>query len=154
MKKVNYSNEVLTTLQTYLKLNDNQLKNYLQQALDKLNKPFIPVSIFTPKLTPLESIVKFLKEEKKMSFHEISLILKRNERNLWHTYSNAKKKFSSKFKIVNSDLQIPLDIFSNKVPPMKTIVKYLYEKESLSYHNIGKLLKKNERTIWTSYNRK
>ena len=150
----NYSNEILTTLQARFNLNENQLKNYLQQTLNNLNKPFIPISIFSHKLTPLESIVKYLKEEKNLTFHEISKLLKRNEKNLWHTYSTAKNKFPHKFKIFSNDLQIPLDIFSNKIPPMKTIVKYLREQKSLSYHDIGILLKKNERTIWTSYNRK
>ncbi|MBS3072264.1 hypothetical protein J4477_00315 [Candidatus Pacearchaeota archaeon] len=154
MPEVNYSNEILTTLQYKFNLNENQLKNYLQQIINDLNKPFIPISIFSHKLTPLESIVKYLKEEQNLTFHEISKLLKRNEKNLWHTYYNAKKKNPSKFKVYNTDLQISLDIFSNKIPPMKTIVKYLREQKSLSYHDIGLLLKKNERTIWTSYNRK
>ncbi len=154
MPGVNYSNEILTTLQTRLNLNETQIKQYLQQLLDDLNKPFIPISIFNNKLTPLESIVKYLKEEKDLTLHEISLILKRNEKNLWHTYTNTKKKYPSKLKSLKSELQIPLDIFSDKIPPMKTIVKYLHESKSLSYHDIGVLLKKNERTIWTSYNRK
>ena len=44
------------------------------------------------KLTIFESIVKYLKEEKAFSFHEISLILNRDERNIWTVYKNALKK--------------------------------------------------------------
>ncbi len=43
-------------------------------------------------LTIFESLVKYLKEEKSFNFHEISLLLNRDERNIWTVYKNAVKK--------------------------------------------------------------
>ncbi|MBI2671300.1 hypothetical protein HYX16_00010 [Candidatus Woesearchaeota archaeon] len=43
-------------------------------------------------LTIFEALVKYLKEEKNFNFHEISLILNRDERNIWTVYKNSLKK--------------------------------------------------------------
>ena len=53
----------------------------------------IPMHVFhNNKLTPLEAIVVFLKEEHNLTYHEISLMINRDERNVWTVYHNAKKK--------------------------------------------------------------
>ena len=53
----------------------------------------IKTTVFqNPTFTIFESLVKFLKEEKSFSFHEISLILNRDERNIWTIYKNTIKK--------------------------------------------------------------
>ncbi len=49
---------------------------------------------------------------------------------------------------------IPLTIFKeSELSPFETIVKYLKEKENLTYREIGKLLNRDERNIWTVYSR-
>lgn len=54
---------------------------------------FLDFGIFrNTNLTVFESLVKFLKEDKKLSYHEISLLLGRDERNIWTVYNRAKKK--------------------------------------------------------------
>ncbi len=53
----------------------------------------IPLKIFTDrKLGPLEAIIKYLKENQKMRFSEIAKLLNRNQRTIWASYHNAKKK--------------------------------------------------------------
>ena len=53
-----------------------------------------------------------------------------------------------------SEYKIPVSIFKDaKLSPFETIVKYLRENEKLNYHQIGKLLNRDERNIWTVYNR-
>ena len=53
----------------------------------------IPSSIFRDrKLAPLEAITEHLKDNLGMSFHEIALVLNRNDRTIWTCYSRAKKK--------------------------------------------------------------
>ncbi len=53
----------------------------------------IPVSVFKEsKLSPFETIVKYLKEEKKLNYHQIGILLNRDERNIWTVYNRAKKK--------------------------------------------------------------
>lgn len=36
---------------------------------------------------------------------------------------------------------------------LETIVEYLKENRGLNYHEIGLLLERDERTVWTAYNR-
>lgn len=44
------------------------------------------------KLSALESIIEYLKEVRKLTYHEISILLNRDERNIWTMYNRAKKK--------------------------------------------------------------
>ena len=115
---------------------------------------FIPTSIFKKDLTVLESSVKYLKEEKNYSLRRISKILGRDERNIWHTYSKSKKKYPKKFVIKETEFWITSLLFSNtNLSAQEAIVSYLKEEFSLTYHKIAVLLEKNDRTIWTVYNR-
>ena len=53
----------------------------------------IPSSIFKDrKLAPLESITEYLKDTQGLSFHEIAVILNRDDRTIWTCYNRAKKK--------------------------------------------------------------
>ena len=53
-----------------------------------------------------------------------------------------------------SEYKIPVSIFKNvKLSPFETIVKYLKEEMVLTYRQIGKLLNRDERNIWTVYSR-
>lgn len=113
----------------------------------------IPVSIFTKKLSSLESICKYLREELNLSYHKIGLFLNRNERNIWHTYNNSRKKYSDKLKILPSKYFLPISIFQNKLSILENIVLYLKDELKLSNHLIATLLKRDDRTIWTMYQR-
>ena len=114
----------------------------------------IPISIFNDKLTVLESVVKFLKEEKELSLSNIGKLLKRNEKNIWHAYDQTKKKYSKKFTIAEERFAIPVSIFSKeKLSAQESIVVYLREKLNFSYHKIALVLKRDDRTIWTVYQR-
>jgi DNA-binding CsgD family transcriptional regulator len=58
----------------------------------KETKMFLPLSIFkNRKLTILESIIVYLKEEG-MKYNEIAELLGRDQRNIWTIYSKARKK--------------------------------------------------------------
>ncbi len=53
----------------------------------------IPVEVFKDRqLAPLESISFYLKEDVSMSFHEIALLVGRNDRTIWTCHNRAKKK--------------------------------------------------------------
>ena len=56
------------------------------------SKYLIPVSCFTPSLTILESVVVYLKERWLLNYHQIALLLKRDDRTIWTVYQRAKKK--------------------------------------------------------------
>ncbi|MEK6922488.1 MAG: hypothetical protein AABX08_01655 [Nanoarchaeota archaeon] len=113
----------------------------------------IPVSIFTKKLRVLETLTKYLKEELELSYHQIGILLNRDERNIWHTYNYSRKKYPDKLKITVSKYFIPVSIFQNKLGALENIVLYLKDELNLSYHNIAELLERDDRTIWAMYNR-
>jgi len=51
------------------------------------------------------------------------------------------------------DIYLPISLFSNPyLSAFETIVRYLKETTGLSYREISKLLNRNERTIWGTYN--
>jgi len=53
----------------------------------------IPTSIFKDrKVSILEALVEYLKDKKELSYHEISILINRDERNIWTVYHRAKKK--------------------------------------------------------------
>ncbi|MDP3728363.1 MAG: hypothetical protein Q8R18_02805 [bacterium] len=58
-----------------------------------LSSPSVPLNIFTEqKLSPLETLVVYLKEKKELSYHTIAKLLCRDDRTIWTTYMRAKKK--------------------------------------------------------------
>ena len=113
----------------------------------------IPISIFTKKLRILETLTKYLREELNLNYHQIGALLNRDERNIWHTYNYSRKKYSAKLKIPVSKYFIPISIFKNKLGALENIIIYLKDELRLSYSNIAKLLERDDRTIWTMYNR-
>ncbi len=48
---------------------------------------------------------------------------------------------------------IPITIFINKLGVLESLVKYLKENLNMNYKEISRLLERDERTIWTSYNK-
>ena len=59
----------------------------------------VPPTIFrdTP-LTTFEAVVYFLKTERNLSYHQIAVLLGRDDRNIWTVCNRAKKKLASKKK--------------------------------------------------------
>jgi hypothetical protein len=66
----------------------------LSSALDvKQEEISIPISVFkNRKLGMLENAVVFLKEKCKLNYHEIAVLLNRDDRTIWSSYNKAKKK--------------------------------------------------------------
>lgn len=116
----------------------------------------IPISIFqNRKYTILEAIIVYLREVRKLSFRKISALIHRDLRYTYNSYQNAKRKelITQKTIPINSP-RIPLSIFSNKkLSALEVVVSYLKNKFPLSYHQIAVLLKRDDRTIWTVYQR-
>ena len=53
----------------------------------------IPSSIFRDRsLKVLEVLVAYLKDQKQLTFHEIAVLLNRDDRTIWTVYSRVKKK--------------------------------------------------------------
>jgi DNA-directed RNA polymerase specialized sigma24 family protein len=114
----------------------------------------VPLSIFSDKrLTPLEAIVKYLREKRKLSYHEIASLLERNVRDIYKTYAHAFDKCGlTEVKAVHTIL-VPVSIFANReLSALENLVLYL-KNLKLTYRQISILLNRNERTIWTVYQR-
>jgi hypothetical protein len=57
----------------------------------------IPSSVLKDrKLSVLEIIVEYMKEEMELSFHQIAVLLNRNDRTIWTVYARAKNKRKKK----------------------------------------------------------
>tara|TARA_Y100000310_G_C20607360_1_gene776222 strand:- start:730 stop:945 length:216 start_codon:yes stop_codon:yes gene_type:complete len=53
----------------------------------------IPTSIFLDRsISVLEAIAKYLKEEKNLTYHQIAVLLNRDDRTIWTCYNRAIRK--------------------------------------------------------------
>ena len=115
----------------------------------------IPISVFkNEKLGALETIVKYLRENKLLSFKQIGSLTNRNDIALAVSYRNAKKKLEAKFVEEISPYYLPVSILQDrKFSVLENVVSYLKDTFGLTYHKIAILLNRNDRTIWTVYQR-
>ena len=115
----------------------------------------IPACVFNDKLSALETIVKYLKENIGLKYSEIAKLLNRNDRTIWTTYSNSRKKYSKEFVVKANKLFIPVSIISNRsFSVLESIVYYLKDNCNLKYSQIALMLHRDQRTVWTVYNRR
>ncbi|MFH1972371.1 MAG: hypothetical protein ABIJ18_02730 [archaeon] len=128
-----------------------EIDTILEQVKQKFSRRGFPISIVNAKVTVLQAVVKYLRENKEYSFKEIAEILGRNEKNIWIAYDTAKKKMPVRFEIVSDEVYIPFEVFRSNYSPLESVVVYL--KKKMSLHEIGQLLERDDRTIWTVYNR-
>ena len=115
----------------------------------------VPISVFkNEKLGALETIVKYLRENKLLSFKQIGSLTNRNDIALAVSYRNAKKKLEEKFVEEISPYYLPVSILQDrKFSVLENVVSYLKDTFGLTYHKIAILLNRNDRTIWTVYQR-
>jgi len=127
------------------------LEKYLdEQAEDELQ---VPLSILSNrKLSCLELIIRFLRENAGLSNAETAQKLGRSQQVCWTTYKNAVKKNGGDLQFELSEYDIPLKLFRGKLSVLETIVAYLVGR-GLSFHEIAQRLSRDDRTIWTAYRR-
>ena len=131
-------------------LNRRQLLKLLEQDED-----LVPATIFTVReLGVLEAVVKFLREVRGYPLHKIAALLKRDNRTIWSTYEHSRQKYKGKMPENGTDIKVPLNVFSDrKLGVLEALVRYLKERYSMRYSEIGNLLSRDQRTVWTVYNR-
>lgn len=117
----------------------------------------IPVSIFQDRsLSIFEILVEYLKENFNSNYHKIAVLTNRDERTIWTVYSRAKKKRESrpKAQILSADVFVPISILLDRhCAVLESIAFYLREKRGFSFREIGSMLGRNDRTVWTAYSR-
>ena len=53
-----------------------------------------------------------------------------------------------------SNIWIPSNVLrDNSISVLEAIIEFLKEKKGLTYHEIGELINRDERNVWTVYNR-
>jgi hypothetical protein len=118
------------------------------KIMEFMPKPgHIPVSIFSSELSPLESLVIYLRDYLQMDFLEISSQLKRHYQTIWTSYHLAKRK-GIELNLERESAFVPIAIFqTRKTTIFECLVCYLKKEHKLS--EISHFLNRDYRTIWT-----
>jgi hypothetical protein len=131
-----------------------QYINKFEEIQGIKKKEGIPTEIFNDSLSPLETVVKYLKENNGISIKNIASSLNRSPKTIWQAYNQSRKKFSSILKPTSYEFTIPIEnICISELSVLESIVTYLRQNYSLSYAKIATLLKRDQRTIWVVFDR-
>ena len=140
-------------LYSKLKKKHNLSGNQIINSVEKRDV-VVPITIFNKHISGLEAICKYLRENLLLTNKQISVLLNRSEKTIWQAYESSKKKHSKKYPNSPTPFTISLlDFQPRKLSVLETIVKHLKESFGLTYHNIAKLIERDDRTIWTVYQR-
>ena len=147
-----------TFVQTILEKNDisfSKLVEILRQKRGEKAIVKVPCCIFKERsLGILEALTIYLKEKLNLSYSDIASLLNRNHSPVWMSYNNAKKKFNGNLVLDKQTFWIPISIFAEKkLGLLENLTKYLKEDVGLTNYEIAFALNRDNRTIWTSYNR-
>lgn len=135
--------------QAFSRLSDKEILGLIKS---KDSYSLIPASIFESQLSPLESIVKHLKENLDLNFHKIAVLLNRDDRTVWTTYNNSVKKKIG--LVVKDEHLIPLIVFSDRrLSILENLAVYLKKELGFSLKEISVIIKKDPSTVWTAYHR-
>jgi len=157
--KTSFNKEDLVRLKSF---SDEELRlfkeflSFLRERIpSKIKRDSLPISVFKNfKLSPLETITKYLKEELDFGYNKIAKLLHRNPGPIGITYRNAKKKMPGSLDVSSTEFQIPISIFEDtSLSIFECLVCYLKEEIDLSFNKISNLLNRNYRTVWTVYSR-
>ena len=121
-----------------------------EELLSFFEEDVLPLDIFTSKLGILESAVKYLHEQRAESFSSIARKLNRNPRTIWASFAAAKRKHPARFRI-KGETAVPVKALANRnLSPLESIS---LELSHLPYHQIAKLLYRDQRNIWNAVNK-
>jgi len=129
----------------------------LDQLLEGLQEPEketpeVPVSIFSTTLSTLETVIKYQREVRGLSFSAIGQILKRHPASLTTSYRRSLNKYPDRFTrttFKDSVIRIPLSIFTEKLAPLEALVWFLSQDLGLRLCDIARIIHIDQRTAWT-----
>ena len=128
-------------------------KKEIIEILELRQKETVPATIFTKELGGLEALCKYMKENLKMSYHEIAKELLRDDRTIWTSYNKAMKKQREPIQVTETNIYIPISIFRNRnLTVLESIIVHL-KLRGIKYNEIAKLLDRDQRNIQTIYSR-
>jgi len=136
------------------------------KIISKHSKLEVPIFALRKRpLTTYEALIVYLKEDSNFNYHNISVLLDRNERGIRVTYlktlNKAKDILNKKlnirdpnYSILNKYTKLKVPIFALRKRPLTTyeaLVVYLKDNSDLNYHTIAILLNRDERDIRKVY---
>ncbi|MBS3131502.1 hypothetical protein J4212_03675 [Candidatus Woesearchaeota archaeon] len=126
----------------------------LKEDVSQEKKEGAPLSIFdNERLSCLESVVKYMKENEGMKFSKIASALNRSGKTIWATYQKAAEKMPIPFSVSDSKMRIPFSNFSNReFTPLESLVSFLKDK-GMSNHEAAVAIRRDDRTVWTVWDR-
>jgi len=113
----------------------------------------LPLSIFSQKTSPLESIVKYLRDNLGLGFTEIGRLISRDGKEIWKEYQNAHEKHKHTFKIKEDEFYFDISLFSKREHPVLEIICHHLNEQGYSISQIAYLLKKHRNTVWSVISR-
>ena len=115
----------------------------------------IPVAIFkNGALGSLEAIVKYLRENQSLPFAKIAELTGRDKKALAVSYRVAKRKYPEPLSVAPSEFYVPVTILRDKkFSVLEHLVSHLRDSYNLRYHQVALLLDRDDRTVWTVYQR-
>lgn len=137
---------VVDELKSKYKLSSSDIIQLTKQSI------MIPLCIFTKRLSSLEAIVKYLKENQGMRLKQIADMLNRDQRTIWGAYNRSKKKHKDML-LIKPCKYIPASILTNRKLSVLEALTFYLEEENLNLSEIARLLHRDPRTIWTINNR-
>lgn len=150
-KEVDVSRDLFHSFIEFMKEKHGIDTEELARMIHKQDK--IPVTIFNKKLSSFEAIVKYMKENFNMNYSEIAGVLHKNPGTIGVIYRNTKKKMGENFEKCPSNTVIPFSAFYPELTIFESVVYHLKHDYNLNYRKIAQLLNRNERTVWTVYQR-
>lgn len=139
---------VLDQILTFIEEENNYSKKQIQDIVKNQLEAYVPISIFSGKLTTLEALIVFLRDKRGFGTKKISTLINRSPACISITYSRAKKKAFLPEQTLFG-LKIPLKVFrSPKFSAQEALVKYLLDK-GLPLRQVSKSLAIDSRTAWT-----
>ncbi|MFH1506598.1 MAG: sigma factor-like helix-turn-helix DNA-binding protein [archaeon] len=114
----------------------------------------IPTSVFNKKLSPLETVSKFLREDRQLSIKSIAKLTQRSEKTVWQALNAAKQKMPEPLVVDLTKPCFPIPKLQDRsLSILEHIVLYMKDELNLKYSQIAELLQRDDRTIWTVYSR-
>jgi len=136
-------------------LSYTELIEFLHERRQEKESPSVPLSIFRNRsLGSLEALTKFLKEHHSLQYSEIAALLNRDDRTIWSTYDSAQKKHDEPNVVDEDSLWVPAAVFGDRrLGPLEALSIHLRDEHEHSFTEIGRLLNRDTRTIWTTCKR-
>jgi hypothetical protein len=143
--------DIVVLLINHLQQDHKLTQTQINEMLLKKQEPTLPITVFSDKLSALETIVKYCIENLGMGYTELANTLNRDVRTIWTTYKNSQKKLRARFyDDVFPKYSIPLSTFRDRhLSTLEIMVHYLNESCGLTLTEVARLLQRDVSTIYT-----